>query len=350
MQVILSNETEKWNEIIAKFPNADIYYLNEYIQSLLLNTNDKGVLFFYQEGESLICAPMIIKDIANDVNFKHLITVGQYFDMEVPYGYGGPLVINYKEGALVAFNSLLKEWCVKNNVISQFLRFHPLINNANINGVAEKVVYSHHTVSVDTIDKELLFANMDSKKRNMIRKAVKNGVAIEIDEKLDNLEEFKVIYNATMQEHNASDMYYFGDNYYQLLKDRFLSHTILFIAKFEGKPIAASLFFYDEKTMHYHLSGKDVEYRNLAATDLLLYQAMCWASERGIKEFHLGGGLAEGDSLYMFKKGFNKFGDKDFYIGRSIFDVEKYNYLLNLRAENNPEFCKENSRLIQYRR
>ena len=350
MEVVFSENRFRWNEIVCKFEAADIYYKNEYVQSMLKGSKDKGVLFFYSDNEFSVCYPMIIKDIAHSEQFEGLLPENTYFDMEVPYGYGGPLCVGHNEKSEKQFIKELTKWCIDQNVVSQFIRFHPVLDNQsyceNI-GVEKK--YIHHTIAMHTTNAEDILKNMDSKKRNMVRKAEKNGVIIEIDENLDGIDDFKRIYTTTMDQHNADDMYYFTDEYYAFLKSDFLDHTVLFKAVYEGKIIAASLFFFDDNNIHYHLSGKDAEYRNLAPTDLLLYTAACWASKRGIKKFHLGGGLSENDSLYDFKKGFNKNATLDFYIGRTIFLQEKYDELLSVRERADASFEINNNRMIQYR-
>ena len=102
--------------------------------------------------------------------------------------------------------------------------------------------------------------------------------------------------------------------------------------------------------MHYHLSGTLPEYRKLAAANLLLSKAADWAAERGIKKFHLGGGVAEEDSLLSFKKHFNRKGLLDFCIGRTIFDKKAFDELIELRKQSNDDFENDSgSYLIKYR-
>ena len=102
--------------------------------------------------------------------------------------------------------------------------------------------------------------------------------------------------------------------------------------------------------MHYHLSGTLMDFRPYAPTNLLLYSAALWASERGIKKLHLGGGVGTEDSLFNFKKQFNKKGRIPFFIGRTIVDREIYDYLLDLRKKSDPLFDKNNGYYIQYRK
>jgi hypothetical protein len=71
----------------------------------------------------------------------------------------------------------------------------------------------------------------------------------------------------------------------------------------------------------------------------LLYKAALWGCEQGCKTFHLGGGVGSGeDNLYKFKAAFNKNSDYQFSIGKEIFDQEKYDELVAMRAKKDPDF------------
>ena len=100
-----------------------------------------------------------------------------------------------------------------------------------------------------------------------------------------------------------------------------------------------SIMIFANGRLNYHLSGSDIEYRNLAPSNLLLYKAAVWGCEQGLKTFHLGGGVGSGeDNLYKFKAAFNKVSDFQFSIGKQIFDQEKYDELVRIRRESDPEF------------
>lgn len=350
LQTIPLRDRVKWNEIVHSFDREDIYYTNEYVQSLLLEQEGEAVLFYFRGEHSRTCYPMLILDIAKDRHFTDLIEPKTWYDLETPYGYGGPLFQGTVQDDAEVFRKSLESWCRDNRIISQFVRFHPVLENATqTRPLFDEIRYMHHTIYIDTGEENRILENMDSKNRNMVRKAKKNGVTIQIEEDLHSLEEFKTIYTQTMDHHHAGEMYYFSDQYYEFLQQEMKGHVLLAKAVYEGKTIAASLFFYNNQMMHYHLSGTLREYRHLASTNLLLYEVACYAAGKGIKKLHLGGGLAEDDSLYGFKKQFNKHGVLDFYIGKNVFNSEAYRELCDARKKADPGFEENNGRMIQYR-
>ena len=181
----------------------------------------------------------------------------------------------------------------------------------------------------------------------MVRKAAKNGVTIE-KRSIDNYQEFIPIYKETMMKDNAEEYYYFEEEYYKAqygLKD----NACIFYALLEGKPIAAAIMYFNDRYIHYHLAGTITEYRKYAPSNLLLYEASCWASQQGIKKFHLGGGITQDDNLFGFKKQFNKNGRLPFVIGKTVFNNEAYQKLLAIRQKSDVSFDINNSRMIQYR-
>ena len=124
----------------------------------------------------------------------------------------------------------------------------------------------------------------------------------------------------------------------------------MFWAEYDGKIIAMSIMIFANGRLNYHLSGSDIEYRNLAPSNLLLYKAALWGCEKGMKTFHLGGGVGSGeDNLFKFKIAFNRFSDYQFSIAKHIFDKEIYDRLVEERASRDSEFNRESRFFPVYR-
>ena len=127
-------------------------------------------------------------------------------------------------------------------------------------------------------------------------------------------------------------------------------YSCILYAMYQDIPICSAILLYNNEYMHYHLSGSKTEYRSLAAGNLLLFEAACMAGKMGVKVFHLGGGMSPDDSLFAFKKQFNKNGRLRFDVGRTIFDEKTYNELLCIRKKYDEKFDINNGFMIQYRR
>lgn len=303
---------------------------------------------FVGDDNSHFCYVVMLSDISEASCFDGILETGKYYDLETPYGYGGPLCDSIvSEGDQKQFILEFCNYAIEHGIVSQFVRFHPLLMNHMLATHIFETRYLHDTIFIDTSSAELILKNMDSKNRNMVRKAAKNGVTI-VRKEIDEYHDFLPIYKETMNKDEADDYYYFEEEYFEaqsMLRD----NACIFYAMLGKKPIAAAMMYYNDRFIHYHLAGTVTEYRKYAPSNLLLYETACWACEKGIKKFHLGGGITQDDNLFGFKKQFNKGGRLPFVIGRTIFDQNAYNELMLLRKKANPGFNTQNSRMIQYR-
>lgn len=306
-------------------------------------------LVCFENGVERFCYVVMQSDISSAPQFAGLLEKDTWYDWETPYGYGGPLTDGkISETSQEIFQTEIQKYCRDHHIVSQFVRFHPLLKNYDVLPKVIETRYLRDTIYIDTTSPEAVMRNMDSKNRNMVRKAQKSGVTIEQRPVFD-YGEFITMYAETMEKNGADAYYTFDEHYFDSLAALSGNACILY-ALLEGVPIAGSIMFYNDRYMHYHLSGSKTEYRKYAPTNLLLYDAACRASELGIRQFHLGGGMTQDDSLFGFKKQFNKNGRASFVVGRTIFDQNVYQALLLIRSNANPEFDPENGFMIQYRR
>lgn len=349
MEIIRSEQRERWNHIIKSFSDWDIYNLNEYVSSFRLHGDGEPILIYIADDEGRMAYCMMENDIAEVESFKTVIPRGRYYDWTTPYGYGGPLIDGTPAAEWVASAfEQIRAYAAERHIVSQFFRFHPLIQNQKLLEQVSRVLYMKKTVYVDTTSEEIIYANMTSNNRNMVRKAQKNGVHIIVDYG-ERIHDFIEIYEETMR-HRAADEYYFFDrSYFDYIIQAMRENIILFYAEYEGRMISSAIFFYNDRYMHYHLSGTRFEYRKLGAANLLLSEAAYWAQKRGITKLHLGGGVGIEDSLLSFKKHFNKNGLIDFCIGCNIFIEEDFEALVELRRRSDPSFDANRPYMIRYR-
>ena len=339
----------EWNSRVYSFANWDIYYLYEYAYSFMLHGDGEIYLIYFEYKEEKMCYAVMKSDIADCPKFKGLLSKGMYYDLETPYGYGGPLCDKpLSKEAKELFKAELSDYCREHNIVSQFVRFHPLLKNYEVLPEVISARYLRDTIFMDTsLSEEGIMQNMDSKNRNMVRKAIKSGVYI-LKKDVSEFDDFLPMYEETMKRNGADEYYTFGKDYFEALSS-LSDNACIFYAMYEDKPISGAIMYYNDRYMHYHLSGTFEEYRSLAAGNLLLYEAACYAHKTGILSFHLGGGLSPEDSLFGFKKQFNKNGRASFVVGRTIFDEDAYKKLLIIRKKCNKDFNMDNNFMIQYR-
>ena len=341
IQLIKFDQSSKWDEIVCSFAEYDVYYLSGYVKAFHIHGDGDPFLLYYEA--------MGLRAIY--VYMRRPTAIEGVFDSVTPYGYGGVLFEgNSTEENRAAF---WKEYLTKmeeEHIVDNFVRYHPVLKNAEPMKSISNVIDLGKTIAFDLTSPEIIWENIISKNRNMIRKAEKNGIEIKHGKDLALFEDFRRIYNATMEKDNAEEYYFFGEKFYESIHNDLHDNYEMFYAVYEGKTIAMSIMLFANKQMHYHLSGSMMEYRNLAPSNLLLYKAAVWGCEQGYTSFHLGGGVGSGeDNLYKFKAAFNKNSDYQFSIGKQIFDQSKYDELVALRAKKDILFNQESKYFPLYR-
>ena len=341
IQLFDITQAKLWDECVKSFAEWDVYYLSGYVKAFQIHGDGDPYLLYYDgNGLRVIYVYMRRKTSLNEI-----------YDSITPYGYGGVLF----DGDTSEYNrkAFWNEYLAKmqdEHIADNFVRYHPILKNSELMKDVSNVIDLGKTVAFDLASPELIWDNIISKNRNMIRKAEKSGITIKHGKGMDLLDKFMDIYNATMAKDNAEEYYYFKRPFYESIHKDLYDNYEVFYAELEDRIIAMSIMIFANGRMNYHLSGSEMEYRHLAPSNLLLYKAAIWGYEQGCKTFHLGGGVGSGeDNLYKFKAAFNRNSDFQFSIGKQIFNQEIYDELVKMRAASDPSFNMSSSFFPLYR-
>lgn len=335
------SEAELWDACVKSFTEWDVYYLSGYVKAFFVHGDGDPFLLYYEDNGLR----------AIYVYMRRQTVLAGVYDSITPYGYGGVLFEGETtDENIKAFWNAYVAKMHEENIVDNFVRYHPILKNAVPMKAVSNVIDLGKTIALDLTSPEIIWDNIISKNRNMIRKAERNGIEIKHEKNIELFKNFRRIYNATMDKDNAEEYYYFGESFYESIHQDLNDNYELFYAVKDGQIIGMSIILYGNKQMHYHLSGSLIEYRNLAPSNLLLYKAALWGYEHGFKTFHLGGGVGSGeDSLYKFKAAFNKNSDFQFSIGKQVFDQTKYDELVRIRKDKDPTFNEASSFFPLYR-
>lgn len=341
IQIYDITQSQEWDKIVCSFYEYDVYYMSGYVRSFHIHGDGEPQLLYYEhDGLRAIYVYM-----------KRKTAIEGWYDSITPYGYGG--VLFEGDTSVANLKSFWNEYVLKmkeENVVCNFVRYHPVLANAILMKEVSEVIDLGKTVAFHLDSPEVIWQNIVPKNRNMIRKAEKNGIEIHHAADISLFKEFVKIYNATMDKDNAEEYYYFGEDFYKSIHEGLNGHYEMFYATYGDKIIAMSIIIFANKQMHYHLSGSMIEYRSLAPSNLLLYKAALWGHEQGFQTFHLGGGVGSGeDNLYKFKAAFNRRSDYQFSIAKMIFNQEQYDALVEERTKRDLSFNRESKFFPLYR-
>lgn len=341
IQIFDIKQAKEWDELVRSFADYDVYYLSGYVNAFRIHGDGEPYLFYYTENG--------LRGIY--VYMKRKTAIDGIYDSITPYGYGGFLLEgDLSEGNIKTLWNAYERKMIEESIVDNFVRYHPVLSNAVPMKICSEVIDLGKTVAMDLSSEDVIWKNIHSKNRNMIRKAEKNGIVIKHGKGLELFDYFIKIYNTTMDKDNAESYYYFEPEFYKSIHEDLNDNYEMFWAEYDGKIISMSIMIFANGRLNYHLSGSDFEYRNLAPSNLLLYKAALWGSEQGMKTFHLGGGVGSGeDNLFKFKSAFNRFSDYQFSIAKHIFNREKYDELVAERASRDAGFDKGSKFFPLYR-
>jgi Acetyltransferase (GNAT) domain len=343
IMLMLKNENTKsldiknplWMETLQNIRH-DVYQLPEYLVLEAIRTKAVPEAILISEGDKIFFVPYLLRN-CNDIISDELIDT-EFFDIFSPYGYPGillsPSAINsrkFLELAMAKFQEILKY----KGVCSAFLRLHPILND-NFSEIfpSDTFVLNGQTVSMDlTLSEEKIWAHTRKGHQSTINKCKRLGFTARTVAFEEYYDEFIAIYEETMNRVHASELYYFDNQYFTSLS-KLGEKLHLCIVELEEQIICASLFFECCGILQAHLGGTKNEFLSQSPFNLLLHHARIWGKERGNEYLHIGGGLggSTADSLFTFKSGFSR-QKHNFLTLRLITDLEKYDYLVELRAK-----------------
>jgi hypothetical protein len=153
-------------------------------------------------------------------------------------------------------------------------------------------------------DQELL-SQFHYKTRNMVRKGLKTGVNVLIENSA-----FEFLFNT-----HDENMKQIGGSpkprkFFDMVRDQYIPNTEYknFVAKLNGEPIAALLTFYYNETVEYYTPVIVSKYRDKQALSTIIFHAMHDAINSGYKWWNWGGTWHSQEGVYRFK---SRWGSKD---------------------------------------
>lgn len=322
-------EQDRWDKIVRSFPDYDVFYLSGYSKAFMRETPKNGIpiLLYYEDGKDRAINVVFQRDVAKDENLNGKIEERKYYDLITPYGYGGfwGHISNWE-----TLNQTYTEYCLANHYVCEFVRFELFADYyAHYNGETE--TRTHNIIRSLNMPLEEMWMDFKQKVRKNVKKANSYNLECIIENTNAHLEDFLQIYYSTMDRTDANNEYYFSRQFYEDLNEM-RNNIMYFYAVFKGKIVSAELVIYGSDNCYSYLGGTDKEFFNVRPNDFLKFEIIKWAKGKGLKNFVLGGGYGADDGIYQYKLCLAPHGQKDFYIGRKIFDQASYDILVALRS------------------
>jgi hypothetical protein len=337
MQVLSTNQSQAWMQVLETSTTYDAYHLPQYHALAEAYGEGTAHLFHYAEGEFSIAVPLLVRPL--DAVPGLAAEGAGICDATSVYGYAGPIASHEQCPAEVVrgFQAAL-ERCLRDlHVVAVFSRLHPLLQQQGwLGGLGECQTLSQ-TVSIDlTQSVEVQRAGFRKNHKEGINKLRRAGVTCVRDDDGIYLDDFLAIYYETMRRVGAQQAYFFPRDYFTRMMAALGEQLSLFICLQDGRPIGAGLFIECNGILQYHLGGTSTSALKLAPMKLLVDHTRQWATAKGLRVYHLGGGatLRPDDPLLHFKTGFSD-RTHDFAVWRWLVLPDTYRRLCEEKARWN---------------
>ncbi len=329
-QIISFAEPERWERAYAQSPRKDAYYLHAYAELCWCMGDGDPYLFAYEDragnrvSYAFIRRPLRALPFAQEARLE-----GEWYDIITPtYGYGGPLCVEPREQVLRAFRAEFEEYCRSANIVSEFVRFHPMLSNYRLLGDMMDIVYDRETIFIDlTRSEEEILARLHGNHQRNIRKAQRHGLefrVLDARESLEQLEVFYRLYRATMDKLHSLPYFYFSLDYLKRLFTRFGEGAVIGAVFLDGRMISGALCLREGDTLIYHLGASEKALLALGMNVFQFYQLALWGKRNGLSAFYMGGGHRGRDSLFQFKHRFNPDGVRVLNNGKKVHQPQVY--------------------------
>ncbi|MCM3765961.1 GNAT family N-acetyltransferase [Neobacillus niacini] len=307
-----------WELLLKTFNDPDVYYTREYGSLFAKMENGQLRAAFYKDELSKIFYPFIKRkvDWAGE----------EIYDIVTPYGYGGPL-LEGREESIESFYYCFTDYCIENKIITETIRFHPVIRNYEVCKNIMDVDYIRKTTAVDlTAPLDQIKKQYSSMTRRNIKKAQNAGLFCYLaDNTPKNIGLFIDMYKETMDRNKADSYFYFSEEYFiQQMKKSNKSETFLLFAQSGSEVIAGVMVMNGPKYSHYHLGASKTSGLHLKPNNLLFDYMIEFCKSKGASLLHLGGGYQENDGLFKFKSSFSNANHLDYYVGKKVYDEKRY--------------------------
>ncbi|MBP3899469.1 peptidoglycan bridge formation glycyltransferase FemA/FemB family protein [Candidatus Saccharibacteria bacterium] len=157
-----------------------------------------------------------------------------------------------------------------------------------------------------------IYKNMKQNTRNLCKNYAKKGLSVKIsDDKSRDIKILAKFHKEIAKQHKIGA---FSENYLRAEAEQ--DFATLYVAYFEKKPIAASLFFDHGDTRYYMQSASDKNYHKLPATYAILNEAIKDAKAKNLKNFDFWGIAPENAPKSHPWSGFTSF--KKSFGGREV--------------------------------
>jgi hypothetical protein len=175
-----------------------------------------------------------------------------------------------------------------------------------------------YTHEIDLSRKEdAIFACLSDNNRRNIKKAVREGVSVRIDQTPEALRDFYKLNLLTRKRHGLPPQPFgFFRNVHEFVIAK--GHGVIASAFYQGKAVASSVFFHFGGEAIFKYNASDLSFQHLRPNNLLMWEACLSYARQGFRSMNLGRTDPRDEGLLRFKR---VWGAKEGLVGYHRYDI-----------------------------
>ena len=305
LKIINPIDLQNWDELILQHPDYSFFH-SSYWSKVLQDTYNYKPYYFVIEGENKLTAAIPVMFVESFITGKRAVSL--------PFSdYCQPLIsneINFVE----LFNEVLKLGKSKG------LKYLELRGGNKFFPDVEGSTFDYNHYLDITLNEERLFENLSSNTKRNIKKALRENVSVEISNSNSAMEDFYLLNCITRKRHGLPPQ---PKKFFDNLFKHVLSKNNGFIAtgKYNNVSIAGAVYLHIGNKALYKFGASFMEYQNLRANNLVMWEAIKYYSAKGFKSFSFGRTEPDNEGLRKFKLGWGT--------TEEVLDTYRYNFTNN---------------------
>ncbi|MBW2059919.1 MAG: peptidoglycan bridge formation glycyltransferase FemA/FemB family protein [Deltaproteobacteria bacterium] len=165
------------------------------------------------------------------------------------------------------------------------IRFPPGVDGSFLRNLGCTAIPLYTSVVSLESGEDVIFKNIHPYARNRIRKAQKSGIQIIVDGR-NYLSQYCEMEKETLEPHGLRAR---PKRFYEMVLERLqpTDQAKFFIALYDGKPVSGGIFLFYKDTVYYWHGASFRQYLSIAPTQLLHWELMKYAIQKGYKKYDL---------------------------------------------------------------
>lgn len=198
-----------------------------------------------------------------------------------------------------------------------------------LDDAAPSLSFYEHVIDLQGGDDKIL-SRCESSVRRAIRKAGQSGLTVSIGNSATDIEVFYKLHNLTRKRHGLPPQpFRFFESIAKYVFEIRAGFAV--IARLDGRPVAANVFFRHGREAIYKYGASDFAYQNLRPSNLVMWEGMKACASSGAEYLHLGRTSLGNEGLRRFKL---SFGARESTLDYFRYDFQKNTFVCDRDRAN----------------